>query len=251
MLGDFWFGISLPFRALRWIASDLKLTLLSLFPAILTLVLYVFLWRLLMGTLEEQIARAFMAWGWNPRGFGADAVLWLSRLMLMLTGAWSFSFCAAILSLPFLDFLAERAETVVPPGLPPVPSAGWKTRAVWLSRDVVKTLVLVAVAAVALVLSWIPLLNLLSFALTCLLITLQYVSYPQSRRGHGWAESMHFLLTELPASLGFGLALSILFAIPGVSALTLPLAVVGGTALFARRSATKVRQVSIRSHRLG
>jgi len=235
-MSGFWFGLSLPFRALRWIASDLRLALLSLLPALLTLVLYVLLWRLLMGTLEQQVARAFMAWGWNPRGPGADALLWLSRLLLLLAGAWSFSFCAAFLSLPFLDFLAERAEAVVPPGLPPVPSAGWRTRALWLFRDATKSLVLVAVAVLALVLSWIPVLNLASLVLTCLLITLQYLSYPQSRRGHGWAESIQFLLSELPASLGFGLALSVLFALPGVSALTLPLAVVGGTALFARGS---------------
>lgn len=239
ILSDFIYGLILPVRATRWIAGDLRLALLSLLPIALTLVLYGYLWTILIGLLDQNVAQIFMSWGWDPHGWGAGAFLWFARIMLVITGAWAFSFFAALVALPFLDFLAERAESVVSPPLEPVPSTGWGTRIRWLIRDAVKSLILIGLALLNVLLSWVPVLNFIAFGMTCLLITLQYLSYPQSRRGQGFIESVHFVFRELPACLGFGLGLSLLFAIPILSALTLPLAVVGGTALYSRAQAER------------
>ncbi len=97
-----------------------------------------------------------------------------------------------------------------------------------------KAVAATCVTIMALIFSWIPVLNLFAFALAFLLITFQYISYPQTRRGIGFREGARFLRLHPFACLGFGLSVSFLFAIPVVSAFVLPVAVVGGTLLVAR-----------------
>jgi CysZ protein len=86
----------------------------------------------------------------------------------------------------------------------------------------------------ALLTSWIPALNFLSAALAFLLMTFQYVSYAQTRRGHGLIESLKWILLHPASCMSFGAVLTLLFSIPLISVFAIPVAVVGGTLLFAQ-----------------
>ncbi len=231
---SFLFGFTLPTRAARLILSQRSLLALSLLPVVLTLVLYFFLIRNVQVTAESALTQQMVEWGLNLEGWGAFALLMLAKIGIFIFAAMTFSIAASVIGSPFNDLLAEKTERYCDPPMNNAPELPWgaKLRLVWI--DLLKG-VLAGVAAIgALLLSFVPGLNLVAFTLSFLLLTFQYVSYPQTRRNLPIREGFFFLWRHFFACLGFGFALSFLFALPIVSALCLPLAVVGGTLLAAR-----------------
>ena len=230
---SFVFGLTLPARSARFILAKPSLLGWSIFPVILTLVLYYFVISWLQTETQTLVMDYYARWAGSTEGWGAAVVLILSKVMIFLAAALTFSFTSTLLASPFNDFLAESAEKHSTPALPPHPGGGFQhqLRTLWI--DVVKAGASGIMGIAALLLSWVPLLNILSFGLVFLLVCFQYISYPQTRRGVTLGHSVFFLFRHLPACLGFGAAISFLFAIPFVSSLALPVAVVGGTLLFA------------------
>lgn len=230
---SFTFGLTLPVRSARLIVTRPSLLAWSIFPVLLTLVLYYFVVSWLQTEAQTLVMEYYAQWMGNTEGWGATVVLILSKVMIFLAAALTFSFTSTLLASPFNDFLAERTEKFSTPTLPPHPGGGLQhqLRTLWI--DLVKAGASAVMGIAALLLSWVPLLNLFSFALVFLLVCFQYISYPQTRRGLSLGRSVFFLFRHLPACLGFGASVSFLFAIPFVSSLALPVAVVGGTLLFA------------------
>lgn len=231
-LHSFWFGLTLPIRAFRFIFSHPVLVFWSVLPIGLTLLLSGFLIKSLQEWAQQRLLILLTGWGLSPEGWLAWIALAFSQILLFLVAALSFSFVAGIAAAPFNDFLAENTERWASPKLSPVPqSRGW-LRLVGL--DVVKTIIATAAMIVAFALSFVPVIGFVAVGAIFLLMTFQYISYPQTRRGHGLGEGFRFIARHLFACLGFGLGFTFLFSIPLVSSLALPLAVVGGTLLVAR-----------------
>lgn len=233
-ISSFWFGITLPARAARLILNRPKLLTLSAIPIAITLALYFYLISAIQKWAVLTLNGYFQAWGWDPQGWAAGALLIFSKLLLILVGALTFSIAASIVASPFNDFLAEATEPHSAPALlPAAKTTAWgQIRMVFI--DLLKTLAAAAGTLMAILLSWVPVLNLFAFMVACLLVTFQYISYPQTRRRQGLVQGLRFLGDHFFACLGFGMAFSFLFAIPLLACLALPLAVVGGTLLFAR-----------------
>jgi CysZ protein len=234
---SFWYGASLPLRALRLIAAKPKLIVWSLIPVVITLALYTYLIRAAQQGTQDLLHDYFVTWGWDPSGWGAWFLVILSKLLLLLIGAFTFSITASIIASPFNDFLAESAEPYVRPPLLAVQGQSIRFKLRLIGLDLIKSVAAGIATLFALLFSWIPVLNILALILAFVLVTFQYVSYPQTRRGIGLGEGTRFLRAHFFACLGFGCAFTALFSLPIVSSLALPLAVVGGTLLYARGSA--------------
>ena len=228
------FGATLPLEAARLILARPRLFFWSALPIALTLGLYFLLIRNLTEISNAWLVSHFLSWGWNPTGFFAGVLTVLARIALFLLGAVTFSVGATLVASPFNDFLAETAEPWTAPPLPPAPRTGALAKVKLLLIDGFKAVCALGAGLLALLLSWVPGLNIAAFLLVCLLVTFQYVSYPQTRRGEGLWRGLGFLFRYPFAAVGFGAALSFLFAIPIVSCFAVPLAVVGGTVLYAR-----------------
>jgi len=169
---------------------------------------------------------------------------WIAQIFawiaLFIAGVLAFTFIAGIAALPFNDGLAELTETRATPPLAPIARVSWSGKARLLAIDLFKTLCALFMSFFALVFSWIPGLNLIGIVLAFLLISFQFLSYPQTRRGEGVREGVIFLFAHFWACLGFGMSFAFLFALPVVSSLALPLAVVGGTLLYARSAKSRI-----------
>lgn len=239
-ISSFIYGVTLPFRALRLILSKRSLLLWSAFPLFLTLALSIWGVTWLKAKLTAYGIHWLANYGFAPESITVQAAMVFLQIVLFVLAAVVFSFLATVLASPFNDFLSEATEPHCVPALGKLPPASsglkWRVRSVWI--DIVKTclvtgvqLVLVGVGVIAI---WIPGLNLIPFALAFWLLTFQFISYPQTRRGENFRHSVRFLFRHGFASLGFGAAIGGLFTIPIVSAFALPLAVVGGTLLYAR-----------------
>jgi uncharacterized protein involved in cysteine biosynthesis len=223
------YGLTLPLLSLRVILKDPKLLILSILPIVTTFLLYGFLISSAQDSVRDLVVQHFQTGGW-----AAWIVLILVKILLIIVGALTFSFVASVASSPFNDFLAERAEKHAVPALPQVPSMPLGRKAVLIAIDLGKSLAAGIAMLAALLLSWVPVVNVIALVVSLLLVTFQFISYPQTRRGLGLGEGVRFLGRHFFACLGFGLAFTFLFSLPLISAFFLPLAVVGGTLLVAR-----------------
>lgn len=235
-ISQLWFGLTLPARAMRLIFSKPKLLAWSIFPIVITTALSIFVLYRFQDATQAAMLRYFEVWGLPQEGWVAIAATVAVRILLFFAGALTFSFAATLIASPFNDFLAEATESYLPRALSPVTLTGWRIKARLLAIDGAKALATLAFGVLALLLSWVPVLNVIAFALTFTLLAFQFLSYPQTRRGHGLTRSLRFVARNWPAVLGFGAAQIFLFSVPFLSAFFLPLAVVGGTVLFGEYS---------------
>ena len=231
------FGLTLPFQAGTLILRRPALLGWSILPIAVTLGLYTWIIHALNVALQTWMQAHFLAWHWNPSGWGAVIFSGFLHILLILVAAISFSFVASIAASPFNDFLAEAAEKWGSPPLAPVQDRTILIKARLIMIDAGKSLAATIAGLAALLLAWVPLVNAVTFLLTFLLISFQYISYPQTRRSQGLGDGVRFLWDHPFACAGFGATMALLFSIPIVSSLSLPLAVVGGTLLVARAQA--------------
>lgn len=232
-----WYGLTLPYIAGRLILATPVLLFWSLLPILLTLLLYVYLIGALQDWAMLQVTSHVVSWGWSPEGWSVWIASLVTRLVLILVGAITFTFASTMVASPFNDILAEKTEPHATPPLAPVTGGGLarQLRLIWI--DLVKTVAATVAGGVAVLFSWIPVLNIAAFVAVFLLVCFQYTSYPQTRRRERLGAGMQFLFRHAWACAGFGAAITFLYAIPFVSSFALPLAVVGGTLLVARANA--------------
>lgn len=233
------YGLKLPWESVRLLFRKPSLILWSLLPLAITVVLYGFLISSLQDWAQLQIRFWLETWGVRPEGWLAWSFTLLVKLVVFFAGAFTFAFAAGIAASPFNDFLAEATERWAEPPLPSVPPSPWAAQLRLIGIDIAKTFAATVATVAAILLSWVPIVNLVAFALACLLLTFQFVSYPQTRRGVGIGEGLLFLWKHAYACVGFGGVMSVLFALPLVSILALPVAVIGGTLLTARAPGLK------------
>lgn len=221
------FGLSLPFRAAALIATQPMLLLASLVPLFLSIGLDAWIIHraqaMLAGWIHSHLSGTYE--------WVANIFAWLA---VFIAGIVAFSFIAGIAALPFNDWLAELTESRAEPPLVSTGRISLTGKARHLAIDLAKTVCAMTMSLLALFVTWIPGLNLAGLILTFLLIAFQFLSFPQTRRDEGVAAGVHFIFNHFWSCLGFGMSFAFLFALPLISSFALPLAVVGGTMLYAR-----------------
>ncbi|MBL7715359.1 MAG: EI24 domain-containing protein [Bdellovibrionales bacterium] len=228
------FGLSMPLHALKLILKKPKLIIWSMIPLAITLFVY---FKFIAGAQDAVTAgmnAKMTEWGFGPDSSLGVAAAWVGKILILVLSVLTFTFVSTLIASPFNDFLAESTEAFANPPLPPIPGFSFQAKLRLVILDLAKTVAATIATLLALVISWVPFLNLVSFTLAALLVCFQYTSYPQTRRGITLASGLGFLWRHFYVCLGFGIILSGLFAIPLLSSFALPLAVVGGTLLVAR-----------------
>ncbi|MGR3173608.1 MAG: EI24 domain-containing protein [Candidatus Scalindua sp.] len=233
-----WFGFTLPYRALRLIFINKSLLFWSALPLVLTFILFIYgisqLQDWAVTLLQESVARL----GFGPDSWIGWFFILFGKMILWMVTALTFIFISSIVASPFNDILAKRSERFTETPLPPVTNKSLKQHVQLIGIDLFKTMTALPAAVFAILFFWVPVVNIFAFILAFLLVTFQYISYPQTRRGIGLREGAKFLWHHIYACSGFGAILSFLFAIPFLSSFVLPIAVVGGTLLVARAPGT-------------
>ena len=224
----------MPVTSAKLLARTPALAVRAALPVALSIGLTVFLGEQLKTLVQAGATAALLAAGLDPAGWLGTAAAILAAAAAFLIGVLAFSGIAALISTPFNDFLAEATERHAEPKMLPAPTGTIATTLRNVFLDFGKTLLSLAAMGFAFLLSFIPVVNLASPLIAIFAITFQYITYPQTRRGQGVWASLRFLRKNAALSLGFGIAHLSLFSIPVVSAFVLPLAVVGGTLLYAR-----------------
>jgi len=115
---QFWFGFTLPLRAMKLILSKPKLIFWSLIPIVLTVFVYLLMITRLQFYIRNGLIQVFLQWGWNPNGWGSHLIIFLTQTLFILIGAVTFSSFANLIACPFNDYLAEKAERYTSPPSP-------------------------------------------------------------------------------------------------------------------------------------
>ncbi len=219
---EFFSGCVIPFRALSLLIRSPRLWFWAALPTLVTATAYFLLFREFLEWLKPLLPV------WVTYSLGG---------IVLLVGIFFFTTASTLIAGPLYDLLSERAENLIQ--LPPVPANEQGLQA-WprhLSIDLVKSFFALLGYALSLAFSWVPILNLFSVLISCLLITYQFVSYAQTRRGIGPLQAVRLLLADWPRAFGMGLVLAFPLAIPIVSFFVLPTAIVSGV-MFSKRCPT-------------
>lgn len=171
-----------------------------------------------------------------------EYLLWpLFVALVVLMVFFTFTLLANVIAAPFNGFLAEKVE-VVARGEDTAPPFSWAELLAMLPRTLVREarkLAYFAPRALALlVLSFIPVLNLVAAPLWLLfgvwMMAVQYIDYPADNNRVSWAEMLTWLRRRRWQSLSFGAVTYAALLVPGLNLLIMPAAVAGATLLWVR-----------------
>lgn len=233
MIRKFKQGFTVPFRAMKLIATKPDLLFLSILPAALTIFLYSWIYNQqipsLISGLSNALTGQLLNWGFHAEPW-VSITSFLIKVFFFFISFISFSFLSNLLAIPLNDILAQRVEMRL--GMTDVPPYQWTQtlRVVWI--DAFKTFFAGSMGVVLLLVSWVPVINLIAFALTCLLYSFQYLTYPQTRRLEPLWISIGFLFQHFWTCFGMGMGFSLISLVPFSSGILLPVAVVSGTLLY-------------------
>jgi CysZ protein len=169
-------------------------------------------------------------------------ILWpLFVLLVVVLVFFSFTMLANIIAAPFNGFLAEKVEVVVR-GQDDFPAFSWAELMAMIPRTVGRELRKLAYflprAAALLILSFIPVVNLVAAPLWILfgiwMMAVQYIDYPADNHKLGWNEMLAWLREKRWQSLGFGGITYLALMIPFVNIIMMPAAVAGATLFWVR-----------------
>lgn len=233
----------LPFRAARLLVARRDLWPYVVVPALVNVVLFVGFVTLFWLNLDTVVG-----WLWSPPAVEAWYD-WLFRLawylLLALVGVLSagLSYVLALLvgglvAGPFRDALSARSERILL-GTDEVPDDG-DTLLAGTLRGLASDLLVIGAYCTVMVpvvlLNLVPAVgsvaaSLLGTVVSALFLAFEFSSDPLGRRGRGLSERVALIDERRPMALGFGVGTSLLLWIPFLNFLTIPVAVVAGTAM--------------------
>lgn len=171
-----------------------------------------------------------------------DYLLWpLFIALVLLMMFFSFTLVANLIAAPFNGFLAEKVETVLR-GHDAAPPFKWAELLALvprtLSRELRKLAYLLPRMLLLLLISFVPVLNLVAAPLWLLfgmwMMAVQYVDYPADNHKLSWDDMMRWLRARRWKTMTFGAVTYGALLIPGLNLLLMPAAVAGATAFWVK-----------------
>ncbi|WP_257280502.1 MULTISPECIES: sulfate transporter CysZ [unclassified Endozoicomonas] len=231
-LGYFFKGISyLPDPAIRWYV---------LIP--LTVNILVFSFLIYLG-LEQMSVLMESLLNWLPSWLSFLEFLLWPLLFLAMLGVVFFTFTIVgnFIASPFNGLLAEKVQNLHGKSdLPEYELKDWLTllpRAI--GREIRKLIYYLPKAVILLILSFIPVVNLITpvlwFMFNSWMMSIQYCDYAADNRGVSFNDMLDRLKQDRNYVWGFGATVTLVMLIPFINLLIMPAAVVGSTMLWEDR----------------
>ncbi len=192
-------------------------------------------------------SRQFSAWmdfllGWLPEWLGfIEYALWpLFFLGIVAVVFFTFTVIGNLIASPFNALLSEKVQRMEGAELPDMALKDWLViLPKSIGRELRKLQYYLPRALILLILSFIPLVNLVSpflwFLFNGWMMAIQYCDYAADNRMMSFTDMMQRLRQNNPGVWAFGATVSLVMLIPLVNLLIMPAAVVGSTLLWERR----------------
>lgn len=171
-----------------------------------------------------------------------EYVLWpLFVVLVLLMVFFTFTLLANIIAAPFNGFLSEKVEVVVRGQDDFPPFSGAELMAMvprTLGREMRKLGYFLPRAIALLILSFIPVLNILAAPLWLVfgvwMMAIQYIDYPADNNKMSWPDMLAWLREKRWQSLSFGGITYLALLVPGLNIVMMPAAVAGATLFWVR-----------------
>lgn len=175
-------------------------------------------------------------------GWLESAIYWLLwplfSLMIIVLIFYIFTFVANLIAAPFNSLLAEKTEAFLTgQPLDSGPSFPlWKNIIKSIATETGKLFYLLRWFILLLLISFIPLVNLVAPALWVIfgawMLSIEYLDYPMGNHGQNYKQIKNQPMNDKSRSMGFGFGVFILTSIPLLNFLAMPASVAGATALW-------------------
>lgn len=165
-----------------------------------------------------------------------DTLLWFVFVIVTTIAVFfSFTILANLISSPFNSFLSAAVEKDLT-GRSPISEVSFVEETVKaISGEVKKMLLFAAIAVGLLILTLIPVINLVTPVLWIIfsawMLSIEYLDYPLGNQGKSFPEIRRAIQQKRFLSLGFGGMVMLATMIPVLNFLVMPVAVAGATAL--------------------
>ena len=171
-------------------------------------------------------------------------LLWPIAVVGVLVVVWlGFTLMANLIGSPFNGFLSERVQQQHAPELKTGSLPVWQEAIKAPYFEIVKIAYFVVLAIPPLLLSFIPLINVLApfawAAYGAWILAVEYCDYPMSNAGIRLRDQKIILRQERWRALGFGAGVMTLTVIPGLNLVAMPSAVIGATLMWCDRLASR------------
>jgi|CXWL01.1.fsa_nt_gi CysZ protein len=232
--GEFFTGLSLPFRAVRLIFTTPTLLGWSLLASAVTAIALVALMIGLWPLSRDLGSSLFGEGGW--RGAAGIGTAVLTYLVLLVFSALT---VPTLLLAPLQDPISEATETRCGDFVAPPFSFARMLRGAALSasHNLLRLLFMLVGLAILFPLNFIPVVGSVVWAVAGALwsmwwLAVEYVSGPLARHLRPFREVLRVLAARPALALGFGGALYVMLWVPVVNFFLVPTAVVSATLLF-------------------
>ena len=176
-----------------------------------------------------------------------DLIMWfvlpMFSIMILFISFYSFSFIANLIAAPFNNLLAEKTEQFLrgetleqTSSLPPLSLVKSS-----ILSEIGKLFYLLKWSILLLIISFIPLINIISPFLWLLfgawMLALEYLDYPISNHGLYFKDLKNYIFSNKNQSVGFGFGVLLFTSLPILNFFAMPAAVCGAAALYTKTEA--------------
>lgn len=229
MIARFAQGFALPFRGANLLWRTPTLRGLAIVPLTLNIIVYgiaLTLFAQYYGTGFCLLIPRPEAWYWLTVYYTLRSLAFVAAIGLFL---FSFAFIGRALATPFLDILSERTERVLD-GMTANRPFHFSDWAFDILRSLGHTFIMLFLLIVAFPVSFVPIVGQAAWlGFGSLLLVYDFMGFSLDRQRLSFCEKWQRVLSDLAGSLGFGVALFVLLAIPVVNLFGLSVAAVSGT----------------------
>jgi len=225
-------GTGCLFRALRLMARNRRVLVLSLVPFAICLLLYVGFF-LAVVVLADDVADLVLQPGTWWRSVVRFLFIGAFDLVFLLVGIFTYSAACFVVAAPLYEFLSAATERSVTGAVKEEPFS-MKNALVDVWRALVGTVTVLLMELVVLAASFlfVPVTTFLALLASAVLLSLEYLDYPMGRRRMRLREKLAFARRHAWEFMGLGLPMLAGLAVPFAGVVFLPVGVVGGTLLF-------------------
>ena len=221
--------------------KDPSIIVFCLIPVLLGLLIYFLLGHWIYGNLLDSA----LAWVESHTGEGwrflvRYLLLGVSTVFMFFLVNWTFVLIVSLLSAPFNDLVSSRVEMVLCgkgylPARESFRDILKRIRDIFIN-EIKKLSFVILFSLTGLVLGFFPLLTPLTFIISSLLVTINFIDYSWSRHKMSFRECLMNLKASCFSYIVAGGIFMILISLPFLNLVFLPLAVIYFTILFVKRS---------------
>lgn len=203
------------------------------------------------GWVDYLLHRVLPDWHWLEF---LRYLLWpLLALLVLIVVYYGFTIVANIIAAPFNGLLSEKVERKLRGAV--VTDEGWKELLALiprtLAREVAKLVYYLPRVLLLLVLTFIPLVGLVSpilwFLFGAWMMSIQYCDYPMDNNKVSFSQMKEMLKAQRLTSVGFGSLIQLGMMVPLLNLVLMPAAVVGATLYWVEEHANPTQASTVRA----